>query len=221
MSRRRSDARPVPRSWQALLWSLLVVNLVLLAFAIRLGSREVRDGAAGVTDGWIIAGGILLTLPVVLAVRFLPLPPRVVALGMILTLFAQVAHATGHLARLYYLLWWYDDLLHFGLVAALGLVLFVAARSRAFLFDWRLGPVRVAALVWIGAVAAAAVWEIFEFLMDIVLGTREQDNLVDTMVDMLDGAAGALVASVASWRVLRLEERGKALADAHSDELLD
>lgn len=221
MSRLRSEARPVPRSWRVALVGLLVANLVLLVLAIRLGSQEVRDGEAGVTDGWIIAGGILLTLPVVLAVRFLPLPPRVVALGMMLTLAAQVMHATGHLARIYYLVWWYDDLLHFGLVAALGLVIFVAARSRAFLFDWRLGPARVAALVWIGAVAAAAVWEIFEFLMDVLLGTREQDNLVDTMVDMLDGAAGALVASIVAWRVLRREAHGKSLADARSDELLD
>lgn len=213
-------ARP-PAWWAWAAWALLAANVALLAAAVRMGSAQVRDDAAGVTDGWTIAGGIVLSLAVVAAATRLPFPPRTRLLAVLFGLGAQALHAGGHVLRLYYLIPWYDDLLHFGLVALLGLVILGAARSPRFLFSWRMGAWRVAALVWLTAVAAAGLWELFEFTADVALGTREQDDLVDTMVDMLDGAAGGSIAALVAYRRVRAEARAKALADARSDELLD
>ena len=221
MSRVRRDASPPPRSWRVALRALLGLNLALLVLAVARGGEEVRDGAAGVTDGWIVAAGIAGTLLVTWLLGRAPLAPRILVLSRGFVLGAQVLHASGHLFRVYYLLPWYDDLLHAGLVALLGLLILAAARSRSFLFTWDLGATRVALLAWVGAVAAAGLWEVFEFLMDVLLGTREQDDLADTMMDVVDGTLGGAVAAAYGWRAVRAEERGKALGDARSDELLD
>ena len=221
MSRVRRDASPPPRSWRVALWVLAAFNVGLMALALGRGGEEVRDGAAGVTNGVIVAAGIAGTLLVAWLLGLAPLPARIVALARGLALGAQVLHAGGHLFRAYYALPWYDDALHAGLVALLGLLILAAARGRGFVFSWALGPTRVALLVWVGAVAAAGLWEVFEFLMDALLSTREQDDLHDTMADMLDGMLGGAVAAAYGWRAVRAEERGKALADARSDELLD
>lgn len=221
VSRLHRSASPPPRSWHVAFWALVAVNVAFLALALTRGGEEVRDGAAGVTSGFIVAGGIAGTFLVAWLVGVVPLTRRIALTSRILVLGAQALHAGGHLFRIYYLFPWYDDALHAGLVLLLGLVILAAARSRRFLFTWDLGPLRVALLVWTGAVAAAGVWEIFEFVADVALGTREQDNLYDTMVDMMDGMFGATVAALFSWRAVRAEERGKALGDAHSEELLD
>lgn len=221
MSRLRPERWPAPRSWRIALAGIVLVDLAFLVWGVLLGANEVSDGEAGVTDGYIIASGVALTFLFAWALRFLPIRPRTLALGQMLALGAQVLHAGGHLFRLYYSLEWYDDLLHFGLVLALGLVLVDATRSRRFLFNWQSGPFRVAALIWLASVAIAGVWELFEFVADVALGTREQDDLVDTMLDMLDGAAGATVASIVAWRRVKREAVAKRLADARSDDLLD
>jgi hypothetical protein len=208
---------------------LLLLNLLFAAWALSRGRETISDGASSVTDGYIIAGGIGLTILGVIALAFLPMPAGPVARAQALTLGAQVLHAGGHLLGFYYrfnvevrgLMLGYDDLLHVFLPMAVGLVFLDFARSRRFLFTTRLGPTRVSILVVIVAIAVAGFWEIFEFVTDQALGTREQDNLPDTMVDMIDGLLGGLLAAAYAYRALTTEQRVKAMAGPRSDELLD
>ena len=47
------------------------------------------------------------------------------------------------------------------------------------------------------SLAAAGVWEIFEFSGDVLLGLKSQgDSLIDTMTDMIAGSCGAIVGTV-------------------------
>lgn len=213
--------RQVTPRMKWVLATLLLVNLLFAAWALSMGGAQVSDGAASVTDGYIIAGGIGLTLLGVIAVAFLPFAPGPVARAQALLLGGQVLHAGGHLFRLYYTYPRYDDVLHVFLPMAVGLSFFDFARSRRFLFTTRLGPARVSALVIMVAVAVAGLWEIFEFSTDLALGTREQDNLHDTMVDMIDGLLGGLIAATYAYRVLQREREFKAVAGPRSEELLD
>ncbi len=200
---------------------LLLVNLIFAIWALSMGGAEVSDGSFSVTDGNIIAGGIALTLLGVVALAFLPLPPGPVARAQALTLGAQILHAGGHLFRLYYDYKHYDDVLHVFLPMAVCLVFLDFSRSRRFLFTTRLGPTRVAILIAVIGLAVAGFWEIFEFVLDQVLGTREQDNLVDTMVDMIDGLVGGTIAAVYAHRSLTKERLVRAQSGPRSDELLD
>lgn len=208
------------RGWKRAVVLLALANLALLGGAITLGGSEVRDGSGSITNGWVVAAGIAGTALVALAVRWAPLPPALVAQVQAFALGAQALHATGHLARLYYDYWFYDDLLHAGLVFAIGMLLIEIGRLPRPPFG-RLAPIAFAAMVLIGALAAAGLWEIFEFVMDVTFGTREQDNLVDTMQDMLDGLLGGSVAAALAWRAVVRERRARELGDAYSDELLD
>ncbi len=219
MARQRWRAVTPRMKW--VLAALVLANLLLAGRGLMMGGEPVSDGASSVTDGNIIAGGVGLTLLGVVAMAYLPLPPGPIARAQAIALGGQVLHASGHVFRFYYTYPNYDDVLHVILPMSVGIIFLDFARSRRFLFTTRLGPARVAILVAIVAVAVAGFWEIFEFTMDIVLGTREQDNLVDTMVDMIDGLVGGLIAAGYAYRVLSVEKRAKALSVPRSDELLD
>lgn len=221
MSRIRSFARrpsPLLRVSRAV---LVAANVALLAWAVWLDGAVVTDGEGTVTTGFVVAAGIAATLLAVALAGLLRLPAGLVLKLQVFALAAQALHAVGHLARLYYLVWFYDDLLHFGLVFLVGILALELARARGFLFSFRAGPLRVAVLVWIVATAAAGLWEIFEFAMDVLMRTREQDDLSDTMIDMVDGTLGGALAGLVAWREVRAERRAKQLANARSDELLD
>lgn len=180
---------------------LVLLDLALLAFAIRLGGDIVRDGAGSVTSGYNVAFSLAATLAAAFALRWLRVPGGLRAAMQTFALFAQAAHALGHLARWYYTLRWYDDTLH--IVLLFGAALLALRLAQA----WDLFParhatrVRAALLAIVLALALASVWEIFEFTMDTLQRTREQDDLTDTMLDMIDGAlGGALAAAWAAWR---------------------
>jgi hypothetical protein len=109
----------------------------------------------------------------------------------------MIAHATGHLARWYYEHWWYDDMLHLSLVLGASLLSLRTAQALD-LFPRRHSTALRAGILTFGvALALAGAWEIFEFTMDEIQGTREQDDLRDTMRDMIDGTVGGVLA--ASW----------------------
>lgn len=221
MSRIQRDVRRATPFQRGARTALLGVNIAFFAWALWLGRTSVRDASGDITTGFVVAAGIAATTAIVATMAFLAFPARLVATLQIFVLGAQLLHAGGHLLRLYYTIWFYDDLLHFGLVFIIGLLALEMARAKGFLFSFRMGAVRLGLLVWILAVAAAGLWEIFEFTMDVLMGTREQDNLDDTMIDMIDGLLGGALAGLVAWSEVRADRRAQALADAHSDELLD
>lgn len=221
MSRIHRDARGASPFQRGARTALLLVNLAFFAWALWMGREAVSDGSGHITTGFVVAAGIAATTTIVGALAFLAFPARLIATLQIYVLGAQLLHSAGHLLRLYYTIWFYDDLLHFGLVFAIGLLALEMARARGFLFSFRMGSLQLGVLVWILATAAAGLWEIFEFTMDVLMGTREQDNLADTMIDMIDGTFGGALAGLVAWSEVRADRRAKALADAHSDELLD
>lgn len=197
-----SSARKVP-VLTAFVVLFVVVDLVLLAFAIRLGASEVRDGAGRVTTGTNVALSIAGTLLAAAALRRARVSWRLRRSLQLFALVSIAAHAWGHLARWYYDFWWYDEVLHMIIPGVAG-VLAVRYAQESGLFPSRHAtPRRAALLALIATVAIAGVWEIFEFSMDRVQSSREQDDLADTMTDMIDGLVGAFFAAAWCWRFPR------------------
>lgn len=221
MSRISRLPLPPSRPLEASRWILLAVNVVLLGVALSMGRSSVTDAAGEITTGFVVAAGIAATLVAVVGMRLLAFPRVQIVKLQVFALGAQALHAGGHVFRLYHVFWFYDDILHFSLVFLVGMLALELAKSRAFVFTWRVGPLRVGILVWLVATAAAGLWEVFEFTMDVLMGTREQDDLFDTMLDMTDGTLGGALAGVLAYRRVRAERDAKRLADARSDELLD
>lgn len=190
------------RTLVATVVALFALNIVLMIGALAKGATSVRDGSGSITNGWIISGGIALTLVIVVGLQWVPISHTMRHLSQILALVAQALHSLGHLWGFYYSIWFYDDILHTILTAALAVLLnaiVIQPIPRRLVT-----PRAIFAGVVIFAIAAAGIWEIFEYSADRVLGTREQDDLDDTMQDMIDGTLGGVaLGGLAAWATQR------------------
>lgn len=199
------DARR-SRNVDALLAASVALDVVLIAVAARAGGAEVADGAGRVTTGTNVAFSVAAALLVALALQAVRISGRTRQRAQLFVALAIAAHAIGHLARLYYDRWWYDDALHM-VIPGVASVLGVRFAQELGLFPKRHATrARAAWLAALLAVAIAGLWEIFEFSVDQLIDTREQDDLVDTMQDMIDGLVGGFFAAAWCWRFPR--ERG-------------
>lgn len=174
---------------------LLTFTLLLAGVALRERTQEVRDGAGYVTTSINVAWSIAAVLVFLIVMRFLPLPAKLRGSIQWFALCAIALHSVGLLFGLYRVFWWYDDALHVVLPAGSS-VLLVRVAQALDLFPPQLSTrLRVALLTILIGLASAAVWEIFEFVMGTLQGTRLQADLVDTMRDMIDGGVGGLLAA--------------------------
>ncbi len=169
------------------IWAaLLIAGLVALAFA-----------------RWSLAFVSFATLalslsPPLLAARWsltLPLPFSVAT-----TLFFFASIFLGEAFNFYERLWWWDMVLHgtssvgFGLTGfLLVFMLFEGDRFAA-------PPSAIAAITFCVAITMGAVWEIFEYGMDVSFDLNMQKSgLDDTMGDLIVNAAGSLFASLSGY----------------------
>lgn len=109
--------------------------------------------------------------------------------------FAFFAYFLGSVVSLYNLTWWYDLLMHFisGFVIGYAGILLLdsfgmyQSDNRMFNFIYCL----------FFAIGVAGLWEIVEFLPDILIGTNLQHNLetgvVDTMQDIICGTTSGII----------------------------
>lgn len=191
------EARP-PATLRYAALGFAALDVALLGFALRAGA--VRSELGEVTTGGNVALSILATIAAVLLGQRVRLPATLRLAAQTFGLAAQAAHALGHLARWYYVFPWYDDVLHVVVVLVAALLAFRVAEALDVFPARDATPVRAAIAVLTTALALAAVWEIFEFSMDVLQGTREQDDLPDTMLDMVDGAIGGVLAAFYALR---------------------
>jgi len=130
--------------------------------------------------------------------------------------FITLSMVFGEMIHMYDKVWWWDDMLHALsgiLLAYVGLYLIrVLERKNAV----KLHPVTVLLFTFSFAITGGVVWEIYEFVADIIFGfTMQQWNmrpsaivmgnsyqgmgLRDTMQDLILAVAGALLASGAIY----------------------
>lgn len=131
-------------------------------------------------------------------------------------LFVLAALVLGEWLKMYDAVWWWDDMLHglsgviLGLIGLLGIYFFNARYSMA------IGPVLVAVFVFCFAVAVGVLWEIYEFVIDVLFGTAMQQwnmppnaivmgrefqgmGLRDTMSDLIVASLGGAVTAVFAY----------------------
>ena len=141
---------------------------------------------------------------------------------LIIAMFVLSALVAGELFGAYEMFWWWDDMLHMlsgvivGLVGLLSIYYFNANHTM------KISPVFVAIFVFCFAMALGAVWEIFEFFMDLLFGLNMQRwnmpitaevigadyqgmGLRDTMSDFITASIGSIIAAVISYFAYRHE----------------
>lgn len=150
---------------------------------------------------------LLISLsPILLRRRFNLKVPTEFQVLFILFLFASLF--LGEIRGFYDRFWWWDLLLHATsglLLGILGfLLVYVLNESERIALEMK--PGFVALFAFLFAVAFGGIWEIFEFAMDQIFGTRMQkemlgdpSGLTDTMWDLIVDTGGALVISLLGW----------------------
>lgn len=127
--------------------------------------------------------------------------PRTLSAAECTVLGAVLMHVGGHAFGWYAAFPWYDTALHVVVPLATVLVLYALSQATDWVWDWRrVTPFEVGLYLFCMSVTVGVLWEILEFGMDQLAGTKEQDNLVDTMIDFIADVSGSLAgAALAGW----------------------
>lgn len=156
-------------------------------------------------NAFLIVGVLVLTsLPMVMARHLHVYVPPEFELLAILFVFASVF--LGEVGGYYARFWWWDVVLHTGSGFLLGTVgfLLVYVLNQQERIELYMKPAFVALFALAFAVAAGAVWEIFEFAMDSTFGLNMQKSgLRDTMWDLIVDTVGALVIALAGYAYMK------------------
>lgn len=121
-----------------------------------------------------------------------------VELELILLWFLISDNTLGRLIALYDTTSWFDKALHFGNSLGIGFAGFLVVYVLLFTQRLRLSPLSNAFLILLMTLGIGALWEILEYLLDLMLSHGAQGSpgmtpLDDTMWDLiLDGAGGAV-----------------------------
>ncbi|WP_343079322.1 hypothetical protein [Ostreiculturibacter nitratireducens] len=191
-------------------WSRLRAQPPLLQFMW--ATLLVAVVAALIERRWVlvfeaVATILMSMMPVFFARRFgIRLPLRFVA-GIGLFLYATIF--LGEAYDFYDRYWWWDVLMHGGAAMGFGLMGFL------FIFMLFEGD-RYAAPAWAMAMIAfcfsvtlGALWEIFEYAMDVNFGMNMQKSgLVDTMWDLIVDVIGASFGAAAGFFYLKGRDLG-------------
>lgn len=167
-----------------------------------------------------LLGLVVMSLPSLFAKRWkLDIPNPIYILYY---LFLYCAVFLGEVFDFYYHVPHWDTMLHFfsgAMLGALGFIL-VTLLNDTERIDVKLNPFFVCLFAFCFALAAGAVWEIYEYTMDGLLKLNMQkyateagvaligrDALADTMKDVIFDALAALLVSVAGFFTLRRKKQ--------------
>lgn len=148
----------------------------------------------------------IMLIPIFLGRTFqLDIPSEFQILAII---FVFAAIFLGEIRSYYERWWWWDIVLHTSSGLLLGifgfLLVYVLNENKQAQINMR--PRFVALFAFLFAIATGALWEIFEFSADKLLGTNMQkpmlgddSGLTDTMWDLIVDTLGALAISFLGW----------------------
>lgn len=178
------------------IWALLLIaGLVALGFA--------RWSLAFVSFATLA----LSLLPPLLAARWsltLPLPVLIFT-----TLFFFASIFLGEAFDFYERLWWWDLALHGSSALGFGLTGFLFV---FMLFEgdrFAAPPSAIAFITFCVAMTVGAIWEVFEYAMDLSFGlSMQKSGLDDTMGDLIVNALGGFIASLTSYVYLLRNSAG-------------
>ncbi|PIZ51940.1 hypothetical protein COY27_01905 [Candidatus Woesearchaeota archaeon CG_4_10_14_0_2_um_filter_33_13] len=119
-----------------------------------------------------------------------------VEIDLIVILFVFFAIFLGEIHSYYTIFWWWDIMLHISSGFLLGIAGFFLVHILNEERKLSIQPKLVVLFAFAFAVALGAIWEIFEFSIDQILGlTMQNSSLVDTMWDLIVDTLGAVVIS--------------------------
>jgi hypothetical protein len=200
------------RPWKALRAQPLAVQLIwavlLVEFGVALWERQ-----------WPVAGVAAITfvltlLPMLIVNRMDIRLPTAFLVGITLFIFATIF--LGEAFDFYNRYAWWDLVMHAGSAIGFGLLGFLFVLM-LFEGDRYAAPAWALALIaFCFAVTIGALWEVFEFAMDQLVGLNMQKSgLVDSMSDLIVDVLGASIGALAGYFNLKGRSMGGFTAVLH------
>jgi hypothetical protein len=147
---------------------------------------------------------VLTVVPLMLVNRYKIVVP--VSFELLVVLFIYASVFLGGVRDYYLRFWWWDVALHTGSGFALGFIGFLILYVLYLQEKFKASPFLIAVMSWAFALALGALWEIFEYAMDLLLGVNMQKSgLPDTMGDLIVDCVGALFAAGVGYVYMRYE----------------
>ncbi|MBW2992390.1 hypothetical protein KY345_04200 [Candidatus Woesearchaeota archaeon] len=144
----------------------------------------------------------LTFLPALIERNFKVYLPAEFEIAIVVFIYASLF--LGDVHGYYTRFWWWDIILHIGSALALGFVGFLILFTFYEEKKIKAKPLTIALFAFCFALAAGALWEIFEFTIDSIFGQdMQKSGLVDTMWDLIVDAGGALFTSVIGFIYLK------------------
>lgn len=130
----------------------------------------------------------------------------------LLNVFIYASIFLGEISGFYTRFWWWDVVLHAGSGIALGFVGFLLLYSLYHVEKVLLPPSLLAVFSFCFALSLGALWEIFEYTIDSIMGTNMQKSgLTDTMWDLIVDAVGAGIVAVSGYFYVRYQRSGMGI----------
>ena len=215
------------RNWKNVTGLLLFISLLfsiiyIIIKAVKAPSVIGKEAYAKVRSDYVlmllqcILGIIVMFIPSVVERRLsIDIPNK---MEIIYFIFLYCAIYLGEVKNFYYLIPYWDTILHAfsgAMLGALGFTLVCYFNDTDF-FGIALSPFFVALFAFCFALASGAVWEIYEFLADSIIGTNMQkfitaDGTVlignaalrDTMTDLIVDALSSLAVTIIGYKTIK------------------
>ena len=175
---------------KAIVWFVWITLFLSLIFELFVG----RFGSA-----FVIALALAMTFMPILLKRWYNIQlPR--SLSLFTVFFAYASLFLGEIHDFYEYFWWWDVLLHGCSAMILGIIGLMLTRMMISSEVVRATHFMRSFFAFMFSVALGAIWEVFEFLMDVLFATNMQKSgLVDTMVDLIVDMTGAFIVATLAY----------------------
>ncbi|MBN1470881.1 MAG: hypothetical protein JW925_03805 [Syntrophaceae bacterium] len=177
---------------------------------------------------WALVTLVLTFLPDYMEHKNIHLPH---ILEIIIVIFIYAGIYLSVRFELYYLVFWWDDVLHTLSGVIIGFIGFIVIYKINGKYCMDISPLLVAVFAFTFAMTMGVIWEIFEFAMDAFFAITMQSwdlpqdstlmgqpfqgsGLRDTMTDLIVNSVGSLFTSIVCYFLYK-EERKKALTLMH------
>lgn len=205
-----SERMRLPRDPAERLHRVLLIGMLAVMGLESVGLAVTRQFQSAATVAGIMA---LIASPLVLRRRLSLRVPY--AFQILVVVFVFAALFLGEVREYYDRFPWWDSVLHLGSGLLLGILgfLMIYLLNEDERIDLSVRPAFMALFAFCFALAAGALWEIFEFGMDRLFGANmqkpmlgDESGLTDTMTDLMLDAGGGLAISLYGWAYMRRGE---------------
>lgn len=220
------------RSWKKIIGILLFISLILSIIFTIIKLVNAPSDISEDTNAKVKSDYVLMLLQCILGIVLMAVPSIVERklsvdipnkMEVMYFVFLYCAIYLGEVKSFYYLIPYWDIILHAfsgAMLGALGFSLVCYFNDTEFL-NIDLSPFFVAMFAFCFALAAGAVWEIYEFLADVVLGTNMQKFIMadgtilignaalrDTMTDIIVDALSSLLITIIGYYLIKNKDIG-------------